>query len=125
MSTTEDRAHDAERDARTACPECAAEGFATSVADCPGHDAEARTSIAASQDPTQQTCPDGPGASATHHLRPTARGKMRCEYCGRTRAELVQAEALHRATRDIGRALSMFAVEVGRRLCEVAAALRR
>ncbi|HMM95302.1 hypothetical protein [Phycicoccus sp.] len=46
MSTAEDRAWDAERDARTPCPDCAAEGFATSDADCPGHaEREVRAAI--------------------------------------------------------------------------------
>lgn len=41
MSTLESRAHDAERDARTPCPDCAAQGIGSSIADCPGHPAEA------------------------------------------------------------------------------------
>lgn len=37
MSTLEDRAWDAWRDAHTICTDCREEGIASSVADCPGH----------------------------------------------------------------------------------------
>jgi hypothetical protein len=40
VSTAESRAHDADVDARTACPDCRALGIGSSVADCPGHPAD-------------------------------------------------------------------------------------
>ena len=55
MSTPEDRAHDADVDARTACPECRAQGIASSLADCPGHPAD--------------TLPDPDTLDLTHAIR--------------------------------------------------------